>query len=77
MNHAPILPPASPLFRDVHHRQIQHFKQAVIRRKDGFRLGHFAELPVEPLNGVGGVDPPPHLLRVLEVGAEIGPVFPP
>ena len=36
MNHAPVLSAAGPLFRDVDHRQIQHFEKAVIGRKHGF-----------------------------------------
>ena len=52
MNYAPILPPSRLLFRDIHHCQIQHFKQDVIRRKNGFRLGHLAKLPVKALNGL-------------------------
>ena len=77
MDPAPILPPAGPFFRNIHHRQIQHLEQAVISRKDRFCLRHLAELPVEALNGIGGIDEPTHLLRVLEVGAEIRPVVPP
>ena len=30
MDAAPVLPAAGPLFRDVDHRQIQHFEKAVI-----------------------------------------------
>ncbi len=37
---APVLPLPSPLFRNVHHSQIQHFQQAVIDGKDGFGLGY-------------------------------------
>lgn len=70
MNHATVLPPSGPLFRNV-----QHLEQAVVRGEHGFGLGHLAQLPVEALNGIGGVDQPPYLLRVLEVGAQIGPVF--
>lgn len=36
MDNAPIPALACPFFRDVHHRQIQHFQQAVIGRKHGF-----------------------------------------
>ena len=77
MNDAPILPSASPFPGNVHHSQIQHFQQAVICREYGLGLGHLSELPVKIFNGVGGVDQPPNLLGVLEVGAEVGPVFPP
>lgn len=62
VDQAPVLPPSSPLFRNIHHGQIQHFQQAVIGGKDGLGLGHLAQLAVETLNGVGGVDQPAHLL---------------
>ena len=74
VNQAPILPSSGPFFRNVHHGQIQHFQQAVISGKHRFGLGHLAELAVETLNCVGGVDQPAYLLGILEVGAEIGPV---
>ena len=37
----PILTVACPFFCDIHHRKIQHFQKAVIRREDCFALGHF------------------------------------
>ena len=49
----PVLPPSGPLFRNIYHSQIQHFQQTVIGGKDGFGLGHLAQLAVETLNGVG------------------------
>ena len=30
MDQVPVLTPSVPLFRNVHHRQIQHFQQAVV-----------------------------------------------
>ena len=60
----------------VHHRQIQHFQQAVIRGEHGFGFGHLPKLTVEALYGVGGINQSPHLLRVLKVGAQVGPVLP-
>ena len=77
VDHTPVLPPAGPLFRDIHHGQIQHFQQAVIGGKDGFGFCHLAQLAVEALDGIGGVNQPPHLLRVLEIGAQVCPVVPP
>ena len=50
MDHAPALPPAGPLFGNVHHGQIQHFQQAVISGEYGFGLGHLAQLAVEALD---------------------------
>lgn len=77
VNNAPILPPAGPLFRNIHHCQIQHFKQTVIGRKHRFWLSYLPELTVEALNGVSGIDESPDLLRVLEIGAEIRPILTP
>ena len=42
MDAAPVLPPTCPLFRNIHHRQIQHFQQTVVRRENA--LG-FCDLP--------------------------------
>ena len=77
MNHAPILASARPFLGNLRHGQVQHFQQAVIGRKHQFGLGHVPQLAVKALNGIGGVDQPAHLLGILEVGAEIGPVGPP
>ena len=71
VDQAPILSAASPLFRDVHHSQIQHFQKAVIGWEHGFSLGHLAKLTVESLNGIGRVNQPPHFLGIFEVGAEL------
>ena len=76
MNHAPVLPAAGPLFRDVDHRQIQHFEKAVIGRKHGFRLGYLPELTVKAFDRVGRIDQPPKCLRKLEIGTELCPVIP-
>ena len=67
VDHAPILPPTGPLFRNIHHRQIQHLEHAVIGGEHRFCLGHFAKLTVEAFNGIGGIDEPAYLLRILEV----------
>ena len=77
MDYAPVLPPAGPLFLDIHHDQIQHFQQAVAGGENRFGLSHLAQLAVETLNGIGGIDQPPNFLRVLETGAQIGPFGPP
>ena len=74
MDQTPVLTAPSPFFCNIHHGQIQHFQQTVIGGKDGFGLGHLAQLAVKSLNGVGGVDQAPYFLGILEVGAEIGPV---
>ena len=49
VDQAPVLSPSGPLFRNIHHGQVQHFQQAVIGGKDGFSLGHLAQLTVEAL----------------------------
>ena len=74
IDYAPILPPSRPLFRDVYHRQIQHLEQAVICGENRFGLGYFSELTVESFDGVGGIDQPPHPLRILEIGAKVWPI---
>lgn len=45
--------------------------------KTDFALFNLAKLAVKTLNVVDGVDQLAHLLGVLEIGAEIGPVTPP
>ena len=76
LNIAPVLPPVGPLFRDVHHGPIQHFEEAVVCEKHGFRLGYLPGIPIEDFYGVGRVNQPPHLLRILEVGTQDWPGFP-
>ena len=58
-------------------KQVQHFEQVFIRGKDSLGFGHFPELAVKTLNGVGSIDQPPKLLGILKVGTEVRPVFPP
>ena len=77
VNYTPVLPSAGPLLRNIYHRQIQHLQQTVIRREDRFCLGHFPELPVKALDRVGRIDQAAHLLRVLEIGAQVGSILPP
>lgn len=36
-----------------------------------------AQLAIKTLNGVGGVDPIPYFLGVLQIAAEIGPIVSP
>lgn len=76
-DHAPILAPPGPLFRDIHHGQMQHFQEVVIPRKDGFRPGALSQLAVESLDCIGGINQPADLLGVFEVGAQIRPVISP
>ena len=66
---APILAPARPFLGDVHHGQVQHLQQAVVRWENGLGLGHLPQWAVKTLNGVGGIGQPPDLLGKLEIGA--------
>lgn len=75
MDLPPILTMACPFFRDVHHRQIQHFQQSVIGRKYGPGFCDFPQLTVESLDHVGRVDQAPDRLRLLEIGGQIRPVI--
>ena len=77
VDHAPVLPSASPFLRNIHHGQIQHFQQAVICGEHGFCLGHLPKLAVKALDGIGRIDQAANLLGVLEISAEIRPVVPP
>ena len=77
VNSAPILTSASPLFRDVHHCQIQHLKQAVIRREDGLCFGYLAKLAVEAFYRIGRINQLSQFLWVFKIGAEICPVISP
>ena len=49
MDHTPVLTAAGPLFGNIHHCQIQHFEQALISRKHGFRFCYLAKLAVKNL----------------------------
>ena len=77
MDDTPVLPSACPLLRNIYHCQIEHLEQTVIRRKDRLCLCYLAELAIEALNGISGVDKPAYFLWVLEVCAKIRPVVTP
>ena len=77
MDQAPILPSPSPLFRNIHHGQIEHFQQAIIGRKHRFGLGNLTQLAVKALNCVGGIDQSSYGIRILEIRTQICPVVPP
>ena len=61
MDDAPVLASACPFSGNVHHSQVQHLQQAVVRGKNRPGLGHLPQLAVKALNGVGGIDQPPDL----------------
>ena len=69
VDYTPILAPARPFLGNVHHGQVQHLQQAVVRGKNRLGFGHLPELAIKALNGVGGIDQPPDFLGELEIGA--------
>jgi hypothetical protein len=71
-DHALVLTPSSPLFRNVHDRQIQHLQKTVTCWKNGLGFGHFTEQAIEALHGIGGVNQSPDFLLELEIGVQIG-----
>ena len=77
MDDAPILAAACPFLRYVHHCKVENFQQAVVCREYGLGRCHLTKLSVEALYGIGGIDKPPELSRVLEIGAGVGSVDPP
>ena len=56
MDAAPILLTTRPLFRNIHHRQIQHFQQTVVCRKDALGFCDLPQLPVKAFDRVRGID---------------------
>ena len=77
MDSAPVLPPTRPLFRNIHHRQIQHFQQTVVCRENALGFCDLPQLPIKAFDRVRGIDQTADFLRIFEVGAEVSPVFPP
>ena len=77
MDAAPVLPPTCPLFRNIHHRQIQHFQQTVVCLENALGFCDLPQLPIKAFDRVRGIDQTADFLRIFEVGAEVGPVFPP
>ena len=75
MDAAPVLPPTRPLFRNIHHRQIQHFQQTVVCGENALGFCNLPQLPVKALDRVRGIDQTADFLRIFEVGAEVRPVF--
>ena len=71
MDAAPVLPPTRPLFRNIHHRQIQHFQQTVVCLENALGFCNLPQLPVKALDRVRGIDQTADLRRIFEVGAEV------
>lgn len=67
MNLTPVLAVAGPFLRDIHHRQIQHFYQTIVRGKYGLRVCHFSQLAFEFLNRMSRINQVSHCLRILKV----------
>lgn len=75
MDDAPILAAACPFLCYLYPPlQGRVFSAGCLCREYGLGLCHLTELPVEVLYGIGGIDKPPCLIRVLEIGAEVVPV---
>ena len=71
MDNAPILAAACPFLRYVHHGKVEDFQQTVICWEYGLGVRHLAELVVEALYGVGGVDKSSEFRWGFEIGTEI------
>ena len=56
MDAAPVLPPTRPLFRNIHHRQIQHFQQTVVCRENALGFCDLPQLPIKAFDRVRGID---------------------
>ena len=67
MDLSPILSVSSPFFRDIHHGQIQHFQETLIRREYRLRFRDLPQLPVKSLDGIRGIDQAADHFRILEI----------
>ena len=56
MDAAPVLPPTCPLFRNIHHCQIQHFQQTAICRENALGFCNLPQLPIKAFDRVRGMD---------------------
>lgn len=76
MNQAPVPPPPDLLFWHDPSWPDTVFSADCHRWERRICLDHLAQLTVEALNSIGGVDQPQYLLWTLEISAEIGPARP-
>ena len=60
--------PACPLFGDIYYCQIQHFKKAVIGKKNALVFCDLPELAIKTFDGVGGVNLLSNLFGILKIG---------
>ena len=74
---SPVPAGSGPFFCDIAHSQIQDFEQGIVRRKDGLGLRYLAELAVEILYGIRGVNDFAYLGRILEIRGQLWPVITP
>ncbi len=56
MDAAPVLPSTCPLFRNIHHRQIQHFQQTIVCRENALGFCDLPQLPIKAFDRVRGID---------------------
>ena len=74
---SPVPAGSGPFFCDIAHSQIQDFEQCIVRRKDGLGLRYLAELAVEILYRIRGINDFAYLRRILEICRQLRPVVSP
>ena len=77
VDQVPVLASFCPFLGNIHHGQIKHLEQAVVRWKNGLGFCHFSELTIKAFNSVCSINQPAHFLRVFEIGTEIRPIISP
>lgn len=63
-----------PFSRDVPGGEVEDFFQGSLRFEHLSGFGGLPYLPVEPFDGIGGVDDSPEIRRVLEIRGKVSPV---
>ena len=76
MDYTPAQPVSGSLSGNVHHGQIQHLQQAVVRWEYGFGLGDLPQLAIETLNSISDVNQLSYLLGMFEIGVGAHSVIP-
>ena len=59
-----------PALGRLEYTGVEQLEKAVLVGESALGLGQFAKLAVNGLNGVGGVDGGPRVIRVFEIGRE-------
>ena len=62
-----------PLLAGAVDAHVQQFQEALIVREAAFGLGQFSKLAMHCLDGVGGVNDAPDVVRIFEVGRQVLP----